>query len=74
MSYDENGKLDYTSKNTYKYNKKGLAVKQFCYDSSNTLTGTFTFTYYKNGKLKKQVYTSTDNSSGYTTKFNKKGM
>ena len=72
-SYDKNGKLDYAYSYKYEYNKKGLPVKQYEYDQYNKLAGTYTVSFYKNGKEKESVFTFADGNGVNSYKYNKKG-
>lgn len=74
--YDTKGQLDSVTNYTYKYDKKGNAVQQTVINVNGgvkTVEGTYKMTNYKNGKVKKEVYTSADGSISSTTTYNKKG-
>ena len=72
--YNAKGERGYAESFTYQYNKKGQPAKKTIYIvSHNENGGTESFTYYKNGKLKKSVYQSPEGDYSYTVTFNKKG-
>lgn len=56
-----------------KRDRKGRTLQEKLYDDSG-LEGTYTYKYWKNGRVKKAVYKPAKGNDGRKWKFNKKGL